>query len=152
VQKQLDSALSNQEQLEAQIVQLQSTDAELQVAREQLTAALEKQKLLEAQVAELEKVQAELDSSKAQIHEALQNQQKLNSEVSRLKAREAELSKDLTEKAQIQGQLTAQISNLLKSATDPEEGRQLLDAAISARKALESEVARLKVNFIMILT
>jgi hypothetical protein len=66
VQRKLDAALSNQEQLEAQIAQLRSTNAEFQIVREQLTAAHEKQELLEAQVADLGKAQTELDSVKAQ--------------------------------------------------------------------------------------
>ena len=133
-------------------MQLQPTDTEFQIIREQLTAAHEKRELLEAQVADFRTTQKELDSVKALMYETHQSEQKLSAEVSRLKTREAELSKDLAEKEEIKRQLTARVRDLLKSAVDPEQGRELLYAAISARKALEDEVARLKVIYIQLLT
>ena len=132
MQRQLDAALSIQRQLEAQISQFQSADAEFQIVREQLTAAQEKHGLLEAQVADLGKARTELTSVKTQLHEALQGQQKLSAEVSRLQAKEAELSKDLAEKQQIQGQLTARVSDLLKAEVDPDQVHKLLETAASS--------------------
>jgi DNA repair exonuclease SbcCD ATPase subunit len=146
--KELDAALSSRRQLEAQVAQLQSANADFAIVREELTTAVKKHQTLEAQFMDFQISESELELVKSQLLDSVESNKRLQAEVSRLKLREAELSKDLAESLQIQEQLTTRISELLKAELDPDQARKLRDLKVSSFtfSDLERKIAVLEVN------